>query len=406
MSSCLKHLMILEAAKATAAPMAGRLLADWGADVIRIEHPVSGKITESNLALRKDGRAIASDIDFRAENIYRNKRGMTLDLAQEEGQEVMYRLLRGADVLITGFRPRELKKFKLEYSTLREIYPGLIYANMTGYGREGPDKDLPGYEHTSYFPRTGILHVLQTPGAPPAQVPIGVGDNVAGLALALGIMTALYQRERTGTGQEVDVCLYHTGIFALSRDIDGALITGKDRQAIERKDVANPLLNCYQTKDGRWLRMGLAEPDIYWQKFCRAIGRPELEHDIRFSSTEAKVANHAALFNIVEEVFASKTLAEWKVRLNKEALPWGPVQNLPEVIHDPQARLNNFFVSYQHPVHGQLEVVANPVKLSECSESVRMPAPLFNEHTDEILLQCGYTQQDIQSLKGKKVIAE
>ena len=404
MGLALEGIKIIETAVVYAGPMAGRLLADWGADVIKVEHPIRGDLARSESAIR-GGRTIMSDINYRLENFNRNKRGVTLDLSQDGGQKVIYKLLEKADVFISNFRPREIEKFKLEYATLSQLNPRLIYANVTGYGRKGPDRDLPGYEFTSYFPRSGMLHLLQLPGTHPIQSPLGLGDNVAALALVSGIMTALFVRERTGVGQEVDVSLFHTGVHALSVDIAGSLVTGQDRRQIDRKDTANALVNPYQTKDGRWLFLGVSQTDPYWSRFCLAVERKDLEHDPRFASFESRIENHAALFHILEEVFLSKTLAEWKVRLNEAGLPWSPVQNLPEVTADPQARANDFFVSYDHPTYGRIEGVANPIKLSKTPATIRMPAPELGQHTEEVLLEHGYTWEDIGRLKEQGIIA-
>jgi len=224
------------------------------------------------------------------------------------------------------------------------------------------------------------------------------------MALAYGVAIALFVRERTGIGQEVDVSLFQTGVFALSYDISGALVTGQDRQPIEREEVTNPLTVPYLTKDGRWLRLGMPQADLYWSKFCRALGREDLEHDPRFESFEPRIENHLVLFKIMEEVFLSKTLDEWRVRLTGEGISWGPVQNLPEVVADPQARANDFFVPLDHPTYGRMEVVANPVKLSKTPATVRMPAPEFGQHTEEILLEHGYTWEDIGRFKQSGVI--
>ena len=404
MTFSLDGIRVVEAAAVYAGPIAGRLLADWGADVIHVEHPVRGDIARSESA-KRIGRAIMSDINYRLENFNRNKRGITLDLSQEGGREILRRVLEKADVFLSNFRPRELKKFNLEYETLARLNPRLICANVTGYGKKGPDRDLPGYEFTSYFPRSGMLHVLQVPGTHPLQPPLALGDNVAGLALALGIMTALFVRERTGVGQEVDVSLFQAGVFALSLDIAGALVTGQDRQQVEREDVANVLVNPYQTKDGRWLFLGVSQSDLYWSRFCRAIEREDLEHDPRFASFEPRIENHVTLFHILEEVFLSRTLDDWKVRLNEAGLPWAPVQNLPEVINDPQARANDFFVPIDHPTYGRIDVVANPINLSQTRARVGIPAPELGQHTEEVLLEYGYTWEDIARFKGQGLIA-
>jgi len=224
--------------------------------------------------------------------------------------------------------------------------------------------------------------------------------------LACGIMTALFMRERTGVGQEVAVSLFHSGVYQLSFDLAGTLVTGQDCQPMtSREDVRNPLGTLYQTGDGRWLLFSCVRPDRYWSRFCQAIEREELEQDPRFATIEAMTENNTALLHILEDVFASRTLAEWRPCLNAAGLPWSSVQSFPEVINDPQARANDFFVSYEHPAHGLMEGVANPVKLSESPETVRMSAPEFGQHTEEVLLESGYSWEDIVQFKEQGIIA-
>ena len=403
MAHSLEGIRVIETASVYAGPMAGRLLADWGADVIHVEHPVRGDIARSESS-KRIGKAIVADVNYRLENFNRNKRGMTLDLSTDGSRGLLHRLLARADVLISNYRPREQERFGLTYDTLSRLNPRLICANVTGYGKEGPDRDLPGYEFTSYFPRSGMVHVLQGQGGEPIQVPLGLGDNVAGLTLALGIMTALFLRERTGIGQEVDASLFHAGVFALSLDVAGALVTGQDRRPVARQDLANPLVSPYETRDGRWLILGVSQPDAYWSRFCRAIEQPDLEHDPRFASFEPRIDNHVALFRILEEVFLSQPLAEWRTRLNQAGLPWSAVQSLPEVIADPQAEANGFFTSYDHPTHGRMRLVANPVNLGRVPATVRMPAPELGQHTEEVLREYGYSWDDIERFKQEGII--
>jgi len=401
MAQALEGIKVIEAAAALAGPMGGRLLADWGADVIHIEHPERGDVSRTLKGkAQSKGRTIESDINYAAQNLNRDKRGLTLDLSKEDGREIIHRLLEKADVFLSNFRYRELEKFELEYKRLSRVNPRLIYASLTGYGRKGPDKDQPAYDHTSYFSRSGIFHLQPSP----KLHPFGFGDHVTGLALAYGVMTALFVRERTGIGQEVDASLFQTGVFAISYDIAGALVTGQDRRPIEREEATNALTVPYLTKDDRWLRLGMPQPDHYWSRFCRALEREDLEHDPRFESFDPRIENHLALFKIVEEAFLSKTLAEWRIRLTEAGIPWAPIQILPEVVNDPQARDNDFFVPLNHPTYSRIEVVANPVKLSKTPATVRMPAPEFGQHTEEILLEHGYTWEDIGRFKQSGVI--
>ena len=433
MAMALEGIKVVDVSQVAAVPMAARHLADFGADVIHIEHPQRGdswRVYQAGQGVNPAGQGAggygaASDINYNWENFNRNKKSVTVDLSQEGGQQVIYKLLENADVFVSNLRPSELERYKLEYDTLCQINPRLIYGCLTGYGRKGPDKNTPAYDVTSLWARSEIPYMLSLPGVPCSGFRAAFGDNVAALALAYGVMTALFVRERTGVGQEVDVALLHVGLYQLSFDIAGALVSGQDyadwiempppelvaeaEAATERirdfykRSSPNPLAAFYRTKDERLILMMALQPDRYWSKFCRAIDREDLEHDPRFSTFEARVENRIALYEIIDEAFLSRTLEEWKVRL--EGIPFGVFQNLVEAINDPQAKANDFFVAYDHPTYGRMEVVANPVKLSKTPATIRMPAPTFSQHTEEVLLEHGFTWEDIVQLKDQGIIA-
>ena len=316
----------------------------------------------------------------------------------------MCRLLRKADVFLSNFRPRELEKFGLEYGDLCQINPRLICGTLTGFGRKGPDQNEPGFGPTAGDSRSGLLHVLQSPGTDPVQMPIAYADFLTGLTLAYGIMTALLIRERTGVAQEVDASLYNSVTWALTSDIAGTLVTGKDRQGTARRDRGTPLMNAYRTSDGRWLYLMMARRDAFWAKFCRALGREELAADRRFAGREMSAEDAKSLFDILEEVFVTRPLGEWKPLLTEVGFPWAPVQSLPEVMNDPQAKANDFFAPLDHPIHGHMQVIANPAKLSKTREQKKRPAPEFNENTEEILLEIGFSPEEIRRLREQKVI--
>ena len=261
------------------------------------------------------------------------------------------------------------------------------------------------------------------------------GDNVTALGLALGVVLALLVREKTGKGQEIDISLFSTGIYQLTFDFAAALATGQDprewaltavlgqdeermrrreklmdevQTAIAnlvdfyREQSPNPMATIYQTKDGKQLRFNALNAERYWPKFCRLTGHEELMHDPRFESMEARSENRVALYHIFREAFESKTLAEWKPYLTD--FPVSPIQSLVDVISDPQAEANNLFVPIEHPVHGRMKVIANPINLSETPATIRMPAPEFSQHTEEVLLELGYTWEDIAQLKEERTI--
>jgi crotonobetainyl-CoA:carnitine CoA-transferase CaiB-like acyl-CoA transferase len=399
----LEGIKVIQTASAAAGPMAGRLLADWGADVICVEHTARKEQAEQKgdiFQTASGTRSIASDIDYGAQNHQRNKRSIAVNLSSDNGRQILYKLLKDADVLLANFRPRELAKFKLEYDTLSRFNPRLICANLTGFGIKGPDRDKPGYGPTGDA-RSGFLDVLQVPGLEPAQMPLCFADYITGGLLAYGIMTALFIRERTGVGQEVDASLFNTMTWAISYDIAGSLATGQGRKAIPRNE-RTPLQNFYQTKDGRWISITLTE--LYWSKLCHAIERADLVNDPRFSSPEPRAENHLILFTILDDAFRTKTLDEWDIDLTKAKIPWAKLQTITEAVKDRQARANDFFVPLHHPKYGRMEVVASPVKLSKTPDKIRMPAPQLGQHTDEVLSEIGYTQKDIELFRTKGVI--
>lgn len=405
MASGLEGIKVLELAQVVAAPLGSRLLADFGADVVHIEHPPVG----DGLGRFRQGSArpigpITEDTGHnRWENVNRNKRSMTLDVSQENGQQILYRLLEKADVFITNMRPYEIERYHLDYDTLSKLNPRLIYAWVTGVGKKGPERNIGAYDHTVYGPRVGWLHRLATKGQIIKGTPEAFGDTVVAIVLAYGIMTALYIREKTGIGQEVDVSLLHTGIFHRGVELCRTLNNGEDLQILE-SDTRSAIVNFYQTKDGKYLRFSLQAQERWWPGFCRAIEREDLEHDPRFETTPDRDKNSVVLMSILEEVFLAKTMEEWKACLGG-IMPWAPVQNAPEVCNDPQARINGVFAIFDHPSYGPIQVVTNPVTLSKTPAEIRMPAPMLGQHTEEILLEHGYTREDIAKFKEESIIA-
>jgi len=406
MPLALEGVKVLDVSQVAAVPMAARLLADFGADVIHVEHPLRGDSWRDFQAGIGTGiYGAPSEINYNWENLNRNKRSLTLDLSQDTGREIIYRLSEKVDVFLTNFRQYEREKFGLEYKTLSRLNPRLIYGLLTGYGKKGPEANAPAYDQTAYVARAGIAHRLTLPGMPPSGFCPHIGDHVAALTLAQGIALALYVREKTGVGQEVEVSLLHTGLFHLSLDIAGALVTGQDCDEWKprsNEDWSNPLAMVYETKDKRWLRLNMTKPERYWPRFCQAVEREEWERDPRFESFDARKENRAILYHLLKEMFLGRTLEEWKDILS--GIPFASLQNLVEVTSDPQARANGMFVSYEHPTYGRIEGVANPVNLSKTPATVRMPAPELGEHTEQVLVEFGYTRDDVALFKQQGVI--
>ena len=394
----LEGIKVIEVAQWVAAPGAGALLADWGADVIHIEHPVRGD------AMRGLTSAGGMSIDWLFELDNRNKRSVTLDISKKEGQAVLHRLLEESDVFITSLRPGELERYELTYTVLSRLNPRLIYASLTGYGRNGPDCEKRGYDVTAFWARSGFMASLREPDSPPVFPRGGLGDHTNSIALACGISTALYAREKTGFGQEVDVSLYNTGVWVLSIDVSSALATGEYPPLRKKADIP-AMTNAYITQDDKWIYFSHLQQDQYWSAFCRALELEHIENDERFNNIQSRIAHNNDLVPIVEEAMVKKTMDQWKPILDSYELIWAPAQDASDVAKDEQAWENNFFAVVEHPTKGKAKLVANPIKLSKMPPSIRTTAPELGQHTEEVLLENGYSWDDISHLKEIGIIA-
>jgi crotonobetainyl-CoA:carnitine CoA-transferase CaiB-like acyl-CoA transferase len=426
MGQVLEGIKVIDVSQVAAVPMCARLLADFGADVVHVEHPVTGDSWRVFQAVTEAQNGCAPcNINYNWENFNRNKRSATIDISKETGRKIIHNMVKQADIFVSNLRSFELERYKLQYDDLYRINPRIVYGNVTGYGKEGPDKDLPAYDTTAFWARSGFPNMLSFPGVPCLGYRPAIGDNVAALALAYGIMMALYQREKTGEGQEVDVSLLHTGLHQISFDVAGALASGLDvsdwmdqppPEAVNQAQAAimqvmahygaratNPLTSMYLTQDFKALLFVVLQPDRYWAKFCQAIGREDLGSDPKYSTIEGRAEHIAFLRQAIGEAFLTKTLTEWRPLL--EGIPYAPMQSIKEAINDPQARESGCFVSYDHPEHGRIEMVASPIMLSKDPATVRMAAPEFGQHTEEVLLEYGYSWEDITSFKEQEVIA-
>jgi len=426
MTRVLEGMKVIDISQVAAVPMCARHLADFGADVIHVERPGTGdswRFYQANHSAAM--KSAPSSINYNWEVYNRNKRSITLDLKQERGKEILHHLIEGADVFLTNLRSFEIKLFGLEYADLSRINPRIIYGTLNAFGTSGPEKDLPGYDVHAYWFRSGIANAFSLPGVPVLGFRPAFGDNVGALALAYGVMMALFVRERSGVGQEVHVSLLHTGMYQISYDIAGALVTGLDftdwrenpsTEAVTQAQTAiaeirrfyaekllNPLEYTYTTRDLRRICIVSLQPDRYWRIFCLAIGREDLANDTKYHTMEGRAVHCATLIETIQETFATKTLSEW-LPLLEGNIPFGVVQTVKEAANDPQARASGCFVSYDHPKYGRIENLASPVSLSKTPADVRMPAPEKGQHTEEVLLEAGYSREDIANFKEEKVI--
>ena len=296
-----------------------------------------------------------------------------------------------------------LRKLKADYATLSKINPGLVYATITGYGSVGPDKDQRGFDHAAGWARTGMQYMIGEPGSPPPRLRGGMIDRGVAAPHALaGVLAALLHKQKTGKGQELEVSLFHSGIWTLALDIEAALV-GIVATKDDRRKAKNPLYNVYPTGDGRWFQMSMLQSDPVWPAFCQAIERPEIEKDPRFSSMEAREENCEELIRIIDEVLTTKTQKEWDKRFREYDLIYARVQNPVEVSTDPQALANNLYVNLPHP-QGEFKVISTPVKFHQNPAEVRSSAPEVGQDNELTLLDLGYDWEDIARLKDQGAI--
>jgi crotonobetainyl-CoA:carnitine CoA-transferase CaiB-like acyl-CoA transferase len=392
---------VVELAQWVFVPVAGALLADWGADVVHIER-IEGD-SYRGLATQGIG-ASAGGINLSVALANRGKRSITLDLKQEQGMEALHRLLASADVFLTNLRPGALERLGLDAASVRARYPGMVYARGNGYGVRGPDADQAGYDASAFWARGGLAHIL-TP--PEREYPISqrgaVGDRNGAMALAFGIAGALLKRTRTGAGSVVDVSLLATAMWTLSSDLLAALGGETPAPAAGRGAPVNPVVGTYRTGDGRHISLVFLEADRYWADFCRLIGRDELIDDPRFCDLATRRENAAACVAELDAEFATRTFAEWKVLLRQIDAPWAPVQSVTELLDDPQVMANGYLGEVHLDGGTSYRMPAVPVQFDEEPPTMRR-APEHGEDTEAVLTDLGYDWDEIISLKEAGVI--
>ena len=404
MGKGLEGIKVVEVGGAVAMPLAGMLMGSWGAEVIHVEPPGVGDNWRQVLGQGMGGWAKPHKINYYWEHTDRNKKSIAINLGSKEGQSILHKLIASADVFLNNLRPYEMEKFNLSYKILSKVNPRLIYANVTGYGQRGPEKDAGGYDSVSFWARSGVMDLMHDAGIAPNISRPGYGDSITSLSLLAGVMAALYVREKTGTSQEVEVSLYNTASWVLGYDTSACLITGEDAVRPQRKSMGNPIRNVYETRDKRWIMLGMTNAQHYWPNFCKTIERPELENDPRFATLKAREQNASDLVKIVEGIFSSKTLSEWRKILSATNLIWSSAATPMEVTQDKQAVENEFFIRWNHPVYGEIRVLNNPIKLSVTKAEIQCKAPELGEHTDEIMKNLGFSDSEIESLKNSGAV--
>ncbi|WP_439572384.1 CaiB/BaiF CoA transferase family protein [Phreatobacter sp.] len=399
MAAIFDGLKVIDCASYIAAPGAATVLADFGADVIKIE-PVAGDIYRKLAGT--DGQPDAGE-NFAWLMANRSRRGLALNLATPEGAEVLHRLVAGADVFITNAPFPARRRLGIDYETLGALNERLVYASFSAYGETGPEADKPGFDSNAWWSRSGLMDQVRAESAlPPARSVPGMGDNPSAIALYGAIVTALFRRERTGKGGLASTFLLSNGLWSNSYLAQARLCGAEIPRRLPREQAPNPLMNHYETRDGRWLLVSLLNPEVQWPVFISRIGLGALAQDPRFADVAARNRHNAELIGLIDEAVRQKTLAEWRALLDGHGLTFGFVATLDDMMTDEQMRASGALV----PLAGEeLLTVNSPVFVGDDPKQAPRRAPAVGEHSAQVLAELGYDAGTIADLKARGILA-
>ena len=396
----LEGIKVIEMATYIAAPGAGGILADWGADVVKIE-PLAGcpmRYTMQNVGAEHLKGSPIFDLDNRG------KKGLAIDTSKPEGVEAVKRLVKDADVFITNVRPGGLERAGLDYESLKKVNPRLVYASVTGYGLEGPDRDRPGFDIAAFYARSGVGWLQTVKGKEPVTLRTGIGDHTTSMATVGGILAALVERQKTGTGRLVEASLLRAGIYAAGSDTAVQLRYGKLGSTKSRHEALMPISNFFQTKD-TWIVIVPRQGTVDWTAVCRAIGRPELETDERFDNPKKRRANAAELVDILDAAFAEHDVEYWRAKLDAEDIIWAPLMRPADVFADPQAHAAGAYVKVPaEDGSGTYLAPASPIRFPGYDDTPKSASPALGQHTLETLQAAGFTAAEIDALRSSGAI--
>jgi len=390
----LSNVRVIEATNWMAGPSAGAILADMGADVIKVEPPTGDAVRGLIRPPKVEGAAAEIDYSFTVDN--RGKRSVAIALNEPEGAAVMRRLVTGADIFLCNLLPTRQARYGLDPATLMTDTPRLIHATLTGYGLHGPEADRPGFDVTTFFGRGAITDSMTEPDGVAPNPRSAQGDHTTGLAMVASILGALRLVDQTGEGQIVDVSLLATAAWTMSSDLSAVLIDGRQPTKRDRRHGITPLANRFRSSDDRWMIFNMPEVR-WWPKFCHGVGLTDLLDDPRFDSPRSRFDNMPELIDLIDAMFATKTLAEWARILDDAGLIWGPASTMAELVADPQAAAVGLFPEIDHD-SGPFRTVASPIGIEGADIGPRGLAPEIGVDTVEVLRSVGYGSDEIDAL--------
>ncbi|HJM75171.1 MAG TPA: CoA transferase [Dehalococcoidia bacterium] len=397
----LSGIRVVEVSNWLAAPSAAALMADLGADVVKIEPPSGDAFRHFNM------RSVGYDYDFATNPAFeldnRGKQSIVVALDRPGGPELVKRLAADADIFITNLVQHRRERYGLTVENVHAVNDGLVYVSFSGYGTDGPDADRAGFDYAAFWARSGIMGLM---GEPPSSPPIcrpGQGDQATALNLLASTLAALRLRDQTGEGQVVDVTLLGTGMWTIGPDLSAVLQAHQQPPRHQRTQPANPIWNPYQCSDGRWLLLVMPQPDRYWPAFCEMVERPAWVSDPRYDTLERRAEHSEELTKEIDAIFASAELEAWAQRLDAAGVIWAPVVELPEVVDDPTVRSLGSFVEIEHPQFGSYETLATPFNIRGVDISPRGPAPGLGEHTQSVLEALGLDSEELAELAAAGV---
>jgi crotonobetainyl-CoA:carnitine CoA-transferase CaiB-like acyl-CoA transferase len=401
--SLLSGIRVVEMGLWVAGPSAGGILADWGAEVVKLEMPTGDPMRTlySALSGSKESRCPPFDVHNRG------KRSVAVDVNHADGRALALRIVATADVFLTNMRPQFLRRAGLDHETLLAADPRLVYAILTGYGLVGPDKDAPGFDMAAFSARSGVSHRATPPGGVPPTLPGGMGDNVTAIALVAGILGALVNRGRTGRGQLVSTSLLRTGMFCESMELSAFLALGKVMPPPSRTRPQNPLMNSYRAGDDKWLWLIGAEAERHWEPIVKALGAEALLADERFKTSRDRRRNAEALVAHFDEIFARRTRDEWAAVFAAHDVWWAPVNAFEDVVSDAQAQACGAFLDMPSMAgDGTMQrTLATPLDFGATPVQPPRAPPRLGSDTDAVLRELGVEEGELARLREAKVVA-